>query len=113
MTPALDPQLELLGSPPDSVGRFTMREGPSGRIVAAPQRFFSPSPPRGVAFAHALGCKYRPAPTPLALRGYYSLHESRKKGDRTMSNHAHTDTTDATNTLDKAASAHSSPQERW
>ena len=33
MTPALDPQLELLGSPPDSVGRFAMREGPSEQIV--------------------------------------------------------------------------------
>ena len=28
-TPALAPQLGLLGSPPDPVGRFTMREGPS------------------------------------------------------------------------------------
>jgi DNA polymerase-3 subunit gamma/tau len=34
LTPALAPQLGLLGSPPDPVGRFTMREGPSGRIVA-------------------------------------------------------------------------------
>jgi len=33
LTPALALQLELLGSPPDSVGRFTMREGPSGTIV--------------------------------------------------------------------------------
>ena len=33
MTPALTPQLGLLGSPPDPVGRFTMREGPSGLIV--------------------------------------------------------------------------------
>ncbi len=33
MTPALDSQLGLLGSPPDPVGRFTMREGPSGLIV--------------------------------------------------------------------------------
>jgi hypothetical protein len=30
LTPALNPQLGLLGSPPDPVGRFTMREGPSG-----------------------------------------------------------------------------------
>ena len=30
LTPALDSQLGLLGSPPDPVGRFTMREGPSG-----------------------------------------------------------------------------------
>jgi hypothetical protein len=29
LTPALAPQLGLLGSPPDPVGRFTMREGPS------------------------------------------------------------------------------------
>jgi DNA polymerase-3 subunit gamma/tau len=33
LTPALALQLELLGSPPDSVGRFTMREGPSLPIV--------------------------------------------------------------------------------
>jgi PmbA protein len=33
LTPALALQLELLGSPPDSVGRFTMREGPSNSIV--------------------------------------------------------------------------------
>ncbi len=33
MTPALTPQLGLLGSPPDPVGRFTMREGPSPSIV--------------------------------------------------------------------------------
>lgn len=31
MTPALAPRLGLLGSPPDPVGRFPMREGPSGR----------------------------------------------------------------------------------
>jgi len=35
LTPALDSQLGLLGSPPDPVGRFTMREGPSRWIVAA------------------------------------------------------------------------------
>jgi len=35
LTPALAPQLGLLGSPPDPVGRFTMREGPSKRIVRA------------------------------------------------------------------------------
>jgi hypothetical protein len=35
LTPALTPQLGLLGSPPDPVGRFTMREGPSFRIVGA------------------------------------------------------------------------------
>ena len=33
MTPALALQLGLLGSPPDPVGRSTMREGPSGSIV--------------------------------------------------------------------------------
>jgi len=33
LTPALAPQLGLLGSPPDPVGRFTMREGPSTSIV--------------------------------------------------------------------------------
>ena len=33
LTPALAPQLGLLGSPPDPVGRFTMREGPSLSIV--------------------------------------------------------------------------------
>jgi len=33
LTPALAPQLGLLGSPPDPVGRFTMREGPSMGIV--------------------------------------------------------------------------------
>ncbi len=33
MTPALDPQLGLLGSPPDPVGRFPMWEGPSREIV--------------------------------------------------------------------------------
>ena len=33
MTPALAPQLGLLGSPSDPVGRFTMREGPSPAIV--------------------------------------------------------------------------------
>jgi hypothetical protein len=33
LTPALAPQLGLLGSPPDPVGRFTMREGPSEPIV--------------------------------------------------------------------------------
>ena len=33
MTPALAPQLGLLGSPSDPVGRFTMREGPSLLIV--------------------------------------------------------------------------------
>ena len=33
MTPALAPQLGLLGSPSDPVGRFTMREGPSLSIV--------------------------------------------------------------------------------
>ena len=33
MTPALTPQLGLLGSPPDPVGRLTMREGPSPAIV--------------------------------------------------------------------------------
>lgn len=32
-TPALATQLELLGSPPDSVGCFAMREGPSPAIV--------------------------------------------------------------------------------
>ncbi|MFT7324726.1 MAG: DNA polymerase-3 subunit gamma/tau [Rhodoferax sp.] len=35
MTPALAPQLGLLGSPSDPVGRFTMREGPSLDIVVA------------------------------------------------------------------------------
>jgi len=34
LTPALAPQLGLLGSPPDPVGRFTMREGPSNSIVS-------------------------------------------------------------------------------
>jgi hypothetical protein len=39
LTPALTPQLGLLGSPPDPVGRFAMREGPSLSIVRAfPQR---------------------------------------------------------------------------
>ncbi len=33
LTSALAPQLGLLGSPPDPVGRFTMRGGPSIRIV--------------------------------------------------------------------------------
>jgi len=33
LTPALTPQLGLLGSPPDPVGRFTMWEGPSVSIV--------------------------------------------------------------------------------
>lgn len=33
MTPALALQLGLLGSPPDPVGHFTMREGPSPSIV--------------------------------------------------------------------------------
>jgi len=33
LAPALAPQLGLLGSPPDPVGRFTMREGPSLLIV--------------------------------------------------------------------------------
>ena len=33
LTPALAPQLGLLGSPSDPVGRFTMREGPSASIV--------------------------------------------------------------------------------
>jgi PmbA protein len=37
LTPALALQLELLGSPPDSVGRFTMREGPSSAIIALVQ----------------------------------------------------------------------------
>ena len=37
MTPALDSQLGLLGSPSDPVGRFTMREGPSLTIVTACQ----------------------------------------------------------------------------
>lgn len=32
-TPALAPQLGLLGSPPDPVGRFPMRGGPSAGIV--------------------------------------------------------------------------------
>jgi hypothetical protein len=40
LTPALDSQLGLLGSPPDPVGRFTMREGPSTVIVNALQAFF-------------------------------------------------------------------------
>jgi hypothetical protein len=35
LTPALDSQLGLLGSPSDPVGRFTMREGPSLTIVPA------------------------------------------------------------------------------
>jgi len=30
LTPALTPQLGLLGSPPDPVGRFAMRGGPLG-----------------------------------------------------------------------------------
>ena len=34
LTPALALQLGLLGSPSDPVGRFTMREGPSMRIVS-------------------------------------------------------------------------------
>ena len=38
MTPALAPQLGLLGSPPDPVGRFPMWEGPSGLIVRADAR---------------------------------------------------------------------------
>ena len=38
MIPALTPRLELLGSPPDSVGRFTMREGPSQCIVRGPAK---------------------------------------------------------------------------
>jgi len=33
LTPALAPQLGLLGSPPDPVGRFTMWEGPSLLII--------------------------------------------------------------------------------
>ena len=40
LTPALTPQLELLGSPPDSVGRFAMREDPSAAIVAAQEAVF-------------------------------------------------------------------------
>ena len=39
LTPALAPQLGLLGSPPDPVGRFTMREGPSKSIVRANGRW--------------------------------------------------------------------------
>ena len=39
MTPALASQLGLLGSPPDPVGRFTMREGPSAGIVVASRAF--------------------------------------------------------------------------
>ena len=44
MTPALATQLGLLGSPPDPVGRFTMREGPSKPIVgdARPPRVRRP-----------------------------------------------------------------------
>jgi hypothetical protein len=38
LTPALTPQLGLLGSPPDPVGCLAMREGPSGRIVCLPKR---------------------------------------------------------------------------
>jgi len=39
LTPALAPQLGLLGSPSDPVGRFTMREGPSADIVNALRAF--------------------------------------------------------------------------
>ena len=61
MTPALAPQLGLLGSPPDPVGRFPMWEGPSGWIVAA-------GPPQGEILARriapmsylVLARKYRP-----------------------------------------------------
>src|SRR6218665_1233462 len=41
LAPALTPQLGLLGSPPDPVGRFTMRAGPSAAIVAAGQPCFA------------------------------------------------------------------------
>src|SRR6218665_2681432 len=41
LAPALTPQLGLLGSPPDPVGRFTMGAGPSAAIVAAGQSCFA------------------------------------------------------------------------
>ena len=55
MTPALTLQLGLLGSPPDPVGRFTMREGPSVVILV---RF----PPRmqTVMTYTVLARKFRP-----------------------------------------------------
>ena len=57
MTPALVPQLGLLGSPPDPVGRFSMREGPSGFIVTRLQTVFArPRMFRSSNTAHG-GCR--------------------------------------------------------
>ena len=71
MTPALAPQLGLLGSPPDPVGRFTMWEGPSEAIVGeqfgrrlagVPKEADLRTPPRRIAPMSyiVLARKYRP-----------------------------------------------------